>query len=481
MSGGERPGDAGTPGHGESETRGRVRAGLWVAVTFAAVFVAQMVLVAVAGTDIPFHDQWNIEGQWLYPQWVDGTLRPAELLQPFNEHRIVWTHLLNLGLFAVNGQWDPLVQLWMIAVLRAACAAGLVWLVVPTLEGRGRAVAAGLVTLGFLPVIAWHNVLWGIESHAYFSLGFSLGALALLGREEWSWRRVMAGVVVVVAGLFAMGPSALVPVALLGMAAVRAVERRRIDRKIAAQAGLAAGLLVLALSLRAEVPEHATLKAAGAGEFLAAAARTLSWPHVNVPWASVALNLPILVVVGGRMLRRRKAVGGEDFVLLVGGWSAAISLATAWARGGSTELLAGVPSRYVDFVVLLPLANVWCAVVLVREEVERSRATVRLVAGAWALFVLVGWIGLNAEVMRGLVLPRARDREAPVRLAVVFQRSGDPAVYAAQPRILVPSPNLELVSAVLKDPRLQGKLPPSLQPERPTGPLSRAARWLLGR
>lgn len=481
MSRGEPRGDAETRGGRDVETRKRGGVGRRVAGTFAAVFVAQMALVAVAGTDIPFHDQWNIEGQWLYPHWVDGTLRARELLQPFNEHRIVWTHLLNLGLFAVNGQWDPLVQLWAIAGLRAACAAGLVGLVVPTLAGRGRAAVAGLVTLGFLPVIAWHNVLWGIESHAYFSLGFSLGALALLGREEWSGRRVALGVVVQVAGLLAMGPSALVPVALLGMAAMRAVEGRRIDRRIAMQAGLAAGLLVLALSLRAEVAEHAALKAAGVGEFLTAAAQMLSWPHVNVPWAAVALNLPILAVVGGRVLRRRQAVAGEDFVLLVGGWSAAVGLATAWARGGSAELQAGVPSRYVDFVVLLPLANVWGAVVLVREAVERSRPMARLVAGAWAAFLLVGWIGLNAEVMRGLVLPRARDREAPVRLAVAFQRSGDPAVYAGQPRILVPGQNLEAVSAVLKDPRLQGKLPPSLQPERPMGPLSRVARWGLGR
>ena len=33
----------------------------------------------------------------------------------------------NLGLFAANGQWDPLVQLTAMAVLRAACAAGLAW------------------------------------------------------------------------------------------------------------------------------------------------------------------------------------------------------------------------------------------------------------------------------------------------------------------------------------------------------------------
>ena len=453
----------------------------WPAAVFGVVLGAQLALVAVAGTDIPFHDQWNIEGQWLYPAWRDGTIRAAEFFQPFNEHRILWTHLLNLGLFTVNGQWDPLVQQAAIALLRAGCAAGLVRLGAPTGAGWGRAAVAAAVAVAFLPHLAWHNVLWGIESHAYFSLGFSLAALALLGGAGWSGRRVVAGVAVEIAGLYAMGPSALVPVALLGLAAVRALERRRIDRALAGQIGLATALLALALALRTEVPEHGVLKAAGPGAFLAAAGQTLGWPHVNVPAAALALNLPLLLVAGGRMARRRSAGPGEDFVLVVGGWSAAIGLATAWARGGSAELAAGVPSRYVDFLVLLPLANAWCAVTLVREAAARWRTSVRWVAAGWGAFLAIGWLGLSVEMMQRVILPRMRDRDAPVRLAVAFQRSGDAAVFAGQPRLLVPHPDPESVRTVLHDPRLRGVLPPSFQPERPMGPWSRAVRWLLGR
>ncbi|MEI6467692.1 MAG: hypothetical protein WCQ89_23425, partial [Verrucomicrobiota bacterium] len=101
-------------------------------------------------------------------------------------------------------------------------------------------------------------------------------------------------------------------------------------------------------------------------------------------------------------------------------------------------------------------------------------------AVAWGAFLLTGWLGLSAEVMRGLVLPRAADRAAPVRLLRAYQESGDAAVFAGQPRLLVPHPNPAVVRAVLDDPRLRGALPPSLQPERPLGPLSRAVRWLLG-
>ena len=36
------------------------------------------VLVAVAGTDIPFHDQWDVEGRTFYPAWREGTLAAGD-------------------------------------------------------------------------------------------------------------------------------------------------------------------------------------------------------------------------------------------------------------------------------------------------------------------------------------------------------------------------------------------------------------------
>jgi len=452
---------------------------------FLAVLIAQLALVAVAGTDIPFQDQWDIEGRWLYPAWLEGSLRWADLLRPFNEHRIVWTHLLNLALFAVNGQWDPLVQLTAIAFLRAACAAGLAWMVARGRTGWVRAAVAAAVVFAFLPHLAWHNALWGIESHAYFVLGLSLLAMALLGARDRSSRQTAGGMLAAAAALVAMGPGVLVPVALLGLAVLRAWDSRGIDPTPGAspwrQVWPAVALLAAGGLLRVRVPEHAALSAADASQFFTAAGRVLAWPHVGQPLAAIPMNLPLLALILARARRWRKPAPGEDFVLLAAGWSVGVALATAWVRGGSEELIAGVPSRYVDFIVLLPLANVWCAAALAHEAARQARVRARILAAAWGLFLFVGWLGLSAETFRGVILPRARDREAPVRLIRAFQLTGDAALFAGQPRLLVPHPNPESVRVVLLDPRMRGSLPPSLQPERPRGPLSRAVRALLGR
>lgn len=452
------------------------------AAVFGFVLGMQLLLVATAGTDIPIYDQWTLEGRWLYPAWIGGKLDLADMLQPLNEHRIFWTNLLNLGLFSANGQWDPLVQMMAIAVLRAACAAGLAWHWAACWDLRGRVLVVFVVALAFLPHLAWHTVLWGIESHSYFVLGFSMVALALLGGEEAvSTGRMFAGLIASGASFVAFGPGALVPVALLGMAGLRFVERRKFDAAIARQVMVAAGLLILAFFLRTEIEETRELRPTNGSEFVLAAGRILAWPHVSAPPAALAMNAPILWVVLARIRRRRQPASGEDFVLLAGGWSVCVALATAWMRGGGPELAVGVPSRYVDFLVPLPLANVWCLLVLLRESAAGTRMRVRLIARAWMAFVLVGWIGLSAEMMRGIILPRVRDREAPVRLVQAYQRNYDVAVFAGQPRLLVPHPNPAIsVRAVLDDPLMRGLLPPSLQPERPLGPLSRATRALLG-
>lgn len=462
-------------------TSGRVTNWLPAAVAFALVVAAQLWLVAAIGTDVPFQDQWDVEGGLLYAPASDGSLRAGDLFRAHNEHRIAWTQGMNLLLFRLNGQWDPLVQLVTNSVLHGLCAVALVMALGRNRAPRARWLVAAGVSVACLPLAGWHNAVWGFQSQVYFAVLFAAAAFGCLADAATSGLQRVVGWLAAAAALLAMGPGALVPVALLGLAVLRVVEARRVDRGIWTLAWPAALLLVGAFLMRAKVPEHDALHATEVGQYLMAALRMLAWPHVAQPIAALVMVLPMTLAVVGRLRGKRKAAIGEDTALLLGGWAVLIALAAAWTRGGSAEFIAGVPSRYADFIVLLPLANAWLAVVLASEAMPAWRGKARLFAGAWSVFLIVGWIGLAAEVMRGIILPRARDREAPVRLVRAFQVSGTAKIFIGQPRLLVPHPNPEAVREVLNDPRLKDALPPSLQPARPLGPLSRATRWLLGR
>lgn len=454
------------------EASGGARRGA-TGTAFVVVLVVQLILVAAAGTDIPFHDQWDVEGRGLYPAMNTASGGSPSVFAAHNEHRIVWTHLLNRTLFALNGQWDPLVQLAVNAGLHALVAGALVWFLTPGLARRATWLLGAVVTLLALPVGGWHNALWGFQSQVYFAVGLAVVALGLLASAGGSWGRQVAGWFAAGAALLAMGPGLLVPAALAGwwLLNLRAGSARW------ASLGLALLLVAGAMAMHGSVPDHASLRAATVGEFFVALGRLLAWPHTGQPWAALGLNLPIVVLILQRLRTRCSALPGEDFVCALAVWAALVAVAAAWSRGGGEEFAAGVPSRYADLLMVLPLANSWCVVVLVGRAAARWRG----VALAWGAFLFLGWAGLTAEVMRGVVFPRARDRDAPVRLVREFQRTGDAAVFAGQPRLLVPHPHPEAVSAVLADPRLSGALPPSLQPDQPMGPLSRGVRSLLGR
>ena len=447
------------------------------------MLAAQWWLVACAGTDIPFQDQWDVEGKWLYPAWCDGTLRFGDFFQAWNGHRIVWTHLLNFSLFVLNGQWDPLLQMAVGAGLHAFGAGFIVYNMAGGIGRKAQGYLAVGVVLAFLPLAAWHNALWGFQSQAYFALIFSLMTFAWLGAADRTPVRLLVGLAAGLAAMLSMGSGELVPLALLGLAILRVLGKRRLEG-VWRSVWPALVLLAVALALMMSVPpdrELEALRAHSPKQFAVAFAHALAWPHVDQPVAALALNLPVMLVVIGRITRRRQPRAGEDFVLLLGGWAAAIALAMAWARGGGGELLAGfIPSRYVDFIVLLPLANAWCAIVLAAEAIGPWRTRARVLTAVWCIFLFIGWLGISLEMWRGIVRPRIHDRLAPVRLAVAFQASGDATVFAGQPRLYVPYPNPESILVVLHDPRLQGALPPSFQPKQPLGPLSRAVRTLMG-
>ncbi len=467
----------------EAVPRGRAGSLKWCLAVGVAVLLAQLFLISRAGTDIPFQDQWDVEGRTLYPTWQDGSWRAEYFFQAHNEHRILWTKLLDVALLQLNGQWDPLVQMTASAFIRAAAAAALAWLLMQSTGTavRARGWIALAVVVAFLPHLGWHNVLWGFQSQVYFSLLFSLVALGCLGQREPSLRQQIIGLLAGFAGLLAMASAALVPVALLGLVALRAIERRRWEAARWRELWPALLLLMTALALRTDVPEHAGLRAGSPAQFGEAWLRALAWPHTWMPVAALALNVPLLTCVVGRVTGRRRPAASEDLIVLIGGWSVAMAAAMAWSRGGSGEFAGAIPSRYMDFLVLLPVVNGWCAVQLVRETAPPRARLARFVGVAWGVFLLAGWLGLSTQMMQRIILPRMRDRDAPVRLAVAFQQSGDPAVFTGQPALLVPHPNAGSVRVVLNDPRMAGLLPPSFQPDKPSGPLSRAVRVILDR
>ena len=237
---------------------------------FLVVVGARLWLVFLYGSPVPFMDQWDGEGATLFKPWLEGTLRLSDLFQPHNEHRIVLSRLLALGLLALNGQWDAQLQMAVNALL---CGAMAVLIAVALVKLFG----PDLRTLIVLAVGLWaalpyghENTLWAFESSFYFLLFFSLVAiwgLALHPLFSWRWWTGAAGLVL---ACLSMASGFFAALALLGLSALRLITRRRLNRDSVILIVLCCAVVAIAFYFRTTVPGHAAIRAdsfGGLGEF----------------------------------------------------------------------------------------------------------------------------------------------------------------------------------------------------------------------
>src|SRR5580700_6563800 len=63
------------------------------------------------GSDLPFWDQWDGEGDFLIHRFAENRLTFHQLFAGHNEHRIFFTRILVLGLYLANDrQWDAKLE-----------------------------------------------------------------------------------------------------------------------------------------------------------------------------------------------------------------------------------------------------------------------------------------------------------------------------------------------------------------------------------
>src|SRR5580698_6639125 len=88
----------------------------WLAVFCLVALGAKLWTIQIWGTNIPYWDQWD-EARLLFKPWLEGTLTWRDFFIPHNEHRILFTRLLDLAELKLNGQWDPFFQMIVSALL----------------------------------------------------------------------------------------------------------------------------------------------------------------------------------------------------------------------------------------------------------------------------------------------------------------------------------------------------------------------------
>lgn len=422
---------------------------------------AKLWLVDTAGSSLPFRDQIDAEGESIIRPWAEDRLEWSAFFEPHNEHRVVLTKALSWAGVFLNQQWDVYVQLFFNALLHAGLLLVVLRWLGAYLRGWRYAVLAGLAVLMWILPLDWENTLGGFQSQVYLVLGFSflqIWGVLRANRPDWAWWGGHA------CGAFALGAMAsgmLSSVAIIAVLAVQGIRARGLSALAIKSIGLSGLWVVIGLVSRVTVAGHDPLRAGSLGDFVGSLIQALSWPLDGIlPWGLLAA-LP-LVLVGGLILRKRKIAPIEAVFLGMGVWLLLTVVATAWLRGHGSPLISRYLTTYYLLVVVQGLALSW----------KFQRPWQHLLFAGWIIGMATGLIGATAATIEkrlpGLA-ERAQTSEAVMR---DYFAQGDEARLRESPAQDLPYPSAEVLIERWQHDSIRGLMPAAVR--RPIMPVPAA-------
>lgn len=435
---------------------------------FLIIVGAKLVVISLYSSPLPFFDQWQGEGKNLLIPWVEGRLTWADLFAPHNDHRIVWTRLLVLGLFVLNQQWDTQVEMIVAAGLHALCAVILGWIVIRRLDRRWETpVLIALLLLFGLP-FDWEDTLsGGFQSQFYFLILFSIvtiWGLAAHPPVSWKW---WVGVGAAVASWFSIASGPLATAAVVGWMILR-LFRGDGPRRQNGLTLLAALVLTLAgMSLRSANGMPSALDPKSPLDFLTVFAGLLSWPAQS-PFAAIVMYLPLVTLLW-KWWRSPASIRSEQamcFLIPLGFWVILQTAVLAYVRNRYGDPLH--ISRYMAFFAPGVLVNLACIAVLSRDWSSQKLSDGRRALGFGLALLATGLVLFNLgrltrEALHGhLPAMKANNNRQRENIAAFLTSGGNPKTFEGKSVHDLQSDFIPELMELLRNPSLRRILPASV-------------------
>ncbi len=426
----------------------------WAVSLFLAGLGAKYGLILAKGFSFPYHDQWQAEAAELFIPYLSGKFTLATLVEPHNEHWIIFTRLLDLTLLRLNGQWDSLLEMTCNAVIHCAGVAGFAWAMASLLGKRSWLLIWPVLALDLALPFAWENTLWGFQSQFYFLFLFSWLTIWLLAVNEPLSRRWWLGVATALAANFTMAPGMLASATVIIITALAAWKERNWRRHaptwIACGVTLGVGM-VLKLSLEADFTDNAH----NVRDLLTALGKSLAWPWVTVPWYALVNLLPLALLAWVCFRSREPVEPGEWMIFGMAIWAGLQGLAAAYARGNGGP---DPSSRYLDSLSFVGISGALAGYVLLNQRRPGRRMF------SWLAALLVGWtimglLGLGVLTHRAwteAIPDVVAEKAAQLKASRAWVETGDARVFLAQPKDMRLQP---IAARLMSDPHLRAVLP----------------------
>lgn len=424
--------------------------------TLAAILGAKWSMIHRFGSDIPYMDQWDAEAGAMVLAHAEGKPAAECILAFHNQHRPVLTKALNYGLLQLDGQWSPLLQMTVNALVHVAAIG-----IFLSFAKRAFSTTAFVLTclfglLLFCPGYAWENTLQGFQSQFYFLLGSAFLSLWItLGSPLFS-ARWWLGASVGLFGLGSMGSGILTFVALGAVLCFQGLIEKTWSLRQSLALALLAALTLGGVFLGADFSIYNSQKATSLSELVAAFLSCLAWPGKPGVAFAVLMPLPALFLLWS-VLRQRKLDKTDAIILGLNAWCWLQMLALAITRGHGNP---GCSSRYMDVFAIALLANAF-ALLRLRKGINPPLRF--LLICLWGGFVVtklaVLWV--DSETMLRTSFSDARKDERTV--CADNARSDDPDFFKHQDATKLPYPFAGRLALLASHPAIRSVLPPSMR------------------
>ena len=260
----------------------RLRALFWGLYAVLLAFLILALFVDYYGVDVPYWDEW-VELPF-YAARRAGTLSWHDLYAQHNEHRILVSRLLWVGLFDLFGEWNVIVQMACSAVVMGL-AVGMLGYTLARLR-VSPVLIVGLSVLLTSPV-QWDNILWGYQVHSFTLVAGAVLAICAIALDDALRARTIALCIVGCAlATFSFASGLAFWAAVAATLVLRAVLIAGSLRALAAHRGLCrrlgvfalAAIVCIALFFIGYTVVHNELKASGPLAMLTWMGRVLAYP-----------------------------------------------------------------------------------------------------------------------------------------------------------------------------------------------------------
>jgi len=428
-----------------------------LAGVFFSIFSSKLFLIAQYGSVVPFWDQWDDEGFQILLPFLHDSLDWSNLVRAHNEHRILLARFFVLGLFVINGLWDPVLSMVAQAVLHAGMLVLLVSICRIFLGRSSWKSFAGVTVLLYLIPFSWENTLWGFQSQFYFAMFCGLVGIHLTWKHIPLTRGWFAGWGSLVLGLFAMGSGFLAAAAILGVGLVSVWNQdKKSRRRDVGSLAFIAIVIIAGMFLHVNVPHHESLKATGIRDFMDFFIRLATWPTTQPFW-SLILHLPVVVLVFWLLIRRPPRTDPAWLLATLCCWTVLNMAALAYGRANS-----GLASRYTDGLALGLLHSLAVILFFCRLPQAIPRRIAQVGLGVFVTVLMAGALSLMTKDLIISIPAKKALEPIQTKYLLSFMTTDQVSVLEDKPRLHIPYPNARRLAMMLRQERLREILPAGL-------------------